>query len=106
MRVFQHSLVQIELEFARSEWCELAEHDVLRDATNLVRLRVHRGLHEHVNSLLERAAHEGATVHPVDAVARDRQQVATERHDVAEDGKVTVVDVGAVKLDDGAQLTE
>ena len=46
---------------------------------------------------LEGAACQGAGVLPVDAVSRDRHQMSLRRHDVTQQGQVTVVDVGTVK---------
>ena len=103
-RLLEHLLVQVELKLAGAERSELSEHDVLGDTAHVVGLRVHGGLHQHVDRLLEGAAHERARVDAVDAMARDGEQVAAEGHHIAQDGKVAVVDVRAVKLDDGAQL--
>mmetsp|Transcript_15235 Transcript_15235/g.35011 ORF Transcript_15235/g.35011 Transcript_15235/m.35011 type:complete len:818 (+) Transcript_15235:946-3399(+) len=106
LRVLEHLRVEVELKLARAERRELAEHDVLRDALDVVRLRVDGRLHEHVDRLLEGATHERARVDAVDAVARDGQQVASVSHHVAQDGQVAVVDVRAVELDDRSQLAE
>jgi len=47
--------------------------------------------------LLKGAPHEGTDILPVDAMPRDGHEVAPARHDVTEQGKVTVVHIGAVK---------
>lgn len=47
--------------------------------------------------LLKGAPHEGTDILTVDAMPRDSHEVAPARHDVTEQGKVTVVHIGAVK---------
>mmetsp|Transcript_5666 Transcript_5666/g.17417 ORF Transcript_5666/g.17417 Transcript_5666/m.17417 type:complete len:285 (-) Transcript_5666:3753-4607(-) len=106
LRMLKHLGVEEEFKLARADWGELAKHDVLRYALHVVTLGEASCFHEHVNRLLERAAGEGAVVDAVDAMTSHRQEVTSVRHDVAQDGEMAIVDVRAVELDHGTQLTE
>ena len=52
----------------------------------------------------ERTSHEGPNLLPVHPMSSDGHQVASGRHDITQQGQVTVVDVGTVKGDDVVQL--
>ena len=54
--------------------------------------------------LLEGASHETADLLSIDAVTRDRHEVALGGHDVAEKRQVAIVDIGAVEGDDVVHL--
>jgi hypothetical protein len=54
---------------------------------------------QYVNSFLERASHQTADFLSVDAVTRDGHEVTFGGHNIAEQGQMAVVDVGAVERD-------
>jgi hypothetical protein len=96
--------VQQQGEGAGAHPGQLAQHDVLRHALQVVYLGVGSRVHQDIHRFLKGAPHEGTHVLPVDAVAGDGHQVALGRHDVAEQRQVTVVDIGAVEGDDVVHL--
>jgi hypothetical protein len=104
--LLEHLLIEHEAELARAELAQLAEHDVLRYALELVALRERRSVVEDVHCLLEGAPHERAGVVAVDAVARDGHHVTAVGHDLRQDSQVAVVHVRPVELDHVAELAQ
>jgi len=102
--VLEHVNVQRDVEGAGSDRCNLAEEDVLRHPMTIVSLADCCRLHKDLDRLLEGRAHERAGVRAVDSMPSDRHERATMGHQVAEKSQVSVIDVGAVELDDIAEL--
>jgi hypothetical protein len=96
--------VQQQIEAAGSHTRQLTHNDVLGDASHRIHLGMTRSIHQHVDSLLERASHERASVLSIDTVTCDGHQVTFGGHHVAQQRQVTVVDVQSVELQHGVHL--
>jgi hypothetical protein len=89
--------IQDEVEGSSADGSQLTQHDVLGDSSDIVHLTMGRCFHQHVNRLLKRAPHQRAHVLSVDAVTRDRHQMSSLRHDVAQKRQMAVVDIRPVE---------
>ena len=63
--------VQQEIELTGAERAQLAKHQVFRDTTHMVSLRIRCCIHQDFDGFLKRAAHEAARLGSVDSVSRD-----------------------------------
>ena len=73
----QLGLIQQQVEARGADGRQLAQNDVPRHALHVVRLGVHRSIHEDLAGFLEGTAHQRASVHTIDAMARHWRQLAT-----------------------------
>jgi len=55
--VLQHLFVEMNAEFTRTDWTELAKHDVLTHACHSIPLGKRRRFHENIDGFLERTSH-------------------------------------------------
>lgn len=102
--VFTLVSVQEQIEAAGSHSRQLAHDDVLRDASHWIDFRMTCSVHQHVDSLLERASHESSSVLSVDTVTGDGHQMTLGRHDVAQQSQVTIVHVETIELQHSVHL--
>jgi len=91
--VFQHLFVEMQTEFTRTDWTELAEHDVFTHASHSISLRKRRRFHEDIDGFLKRTSHQRTSFRAVNTVTSDGHQMASVRHYLDENRQMSVVDV-------------
>ncbi len=102
--ILQHINIEGHLECPRTHWCHLSEHNVLRNAVTIILLADSCRLHQDFDRLLEGAPHKSPRVCTIDSMARNGHERPAVRHQIAQQGKMPVVDVGTVEFNDTAQL--
>ena len=91
-------------EFTRTDWTELAKHDVLTHTRHSVPLGKRRRFHENIDGFLERTSHQRTSFRTINTVARDGHQVTSVRHHLDENCQVSVIDVRTVEFDDASEF--
>ena len=81
--VLEQRVLQHQVEAARAQRAQLPKHYLRAHAAHVVLLGEHGRLHEDVDRLLERAAHERPRFLLANAVAADGHQVPFVGHHVA-----------------------
>lgn len=97
-------LIDYEVDAACAVWGQLAEDDVLRDASQGVMLSEEGSLEQNLCGLFEGAFSERATIDSVDSMASDGGEDTSLSHHVDQSTQMAVVDVDTVCSQNHAQL--
>jgi len=102
----KHGIIHDNLKLSCTHGCKLTKHDVLGNASAVVKLTIASSIQQDLHSLFEGTTHQCTGIVAVDSVTCNSHEETALAHDVDEDGHVSVIDIGTVEGKHSVQLAQ